>query len=121
MAEIVFQSTQYLSNDDALAMATYLSLCRSRAAWRSNRHRETGARVAHGSSGSRQRALQGALPSCHGKDGEGGGAYPALAGNRTVPDGEHDEICIAWCSPAVSPRQTAATRSRNGMPPFYPR
>jgi cytochrome c553 len=80
MAEVVLQSTQYLSPEDARAMAVFLKALPQRegepvpAPPLTTRVADRGAKVYE------QRCAQ-----CHGDKGEGvPGAYPALAGNRAV-------------------------------------
>jgi len=82
MAEVVARSTQYLSDADLEAMATYLSSLpdadRSRRA-----NADSDAAPAPSEAGAKLYTTHCA--DCHGDRGEGvAGAYPALAGNRAV-------------------------------------
>jgi len=77
MADVVFHGTQYLTQADLTAMATYLKSLPQDASTPDP--------------GSPTASRQGAqiyddnCAQCHGKNGEGvAGAYPALAGNRAV-------------------------------------
>jgi len=119
MAEIVFQSTQYLSNDDALAMATYLKalpVTRGVAFKPSPQTVSSG----HTAAADRGSALyKEHCASCHGKDGEGkAGAYPALAGNRTVLMANTTNLYRVVLSGGFAPA-TAGNPQPHGMPPFY--
>jgi mono/diheme cytochrome c family protein len=80
MAEVVLQSTQYLDDTDARAMAVFLKTLPQRegepvkAPPLSTRVAERGALV-----------YRNNCAQCHGDNGQGvPGAYPALAGNRAV-------------------------------------
>jgi mono/diheme cytochrome c family protein len=81
MAEVVQWSTQFLSQDDAMAMASYLKALPqvdtpqpAQAPAVSSRVAELGTRL-YGEH----------CAQCHGERGEGrAGVYPALAGNRAV-------------------------------------
>src|SRR4030095_8347039 len=91
MAEVVYRSTQYLSDDDLRAMAVFLKALpqvspesdgESWLSWFSGRKRGPPAEDlrARGAKIYEQSCAQ-----CHGDEGEGAlGAYPALAGNRAV-------------------------------------
>ena len=111
MAEVVFRSTQYLSDADLHAMAVFLrSLPQSEA-------RSPAAAAVPGQPAA-ARLYDTHCADCHGKQGEGKpGAYPALAGNRSV----------LLASPANSihvvrnggfPPATAGNPRPYGMPPF---
>jgi mono/diheme cytochrome c family protein len=119
MAEIVFQSTQYLSNDDALAMATYLkALPVTRGvAFKPSPQTVSSGRTAAADRGSA--LYREHCASCHGKDGEGkAGAYPALAGNRTVLMANTTNLYRVVLSGGFAPA-TAGNPQPHGMPPFY--
>jgi mono/diheme cytochrome c family protein len=84
MAEVVQSSTQYLSQEDALAMATFLQALPSQ-------HPQPPAAPEPGTGVSEKVAARGSsvygkhCAQCHGERGEGvAGAYPPLAGNRAV-------------------------------------
>ena len=80
MAEVVQNSTQYLSAQDLGAMAAYLKSLPDRAA-------RADARVQGANPGSSvgEKLYTKHCAPCHGEQGEGvANAYPALAGNRAV-------------------------------------
>lgn len=121
MAEVVFQSTQYLNDDDARAMATYLkALPVTRGAtFQPSAPAVSSARpVAAGLGAERYGEL---CADCHGKQGEGkAGAYPALLGNRTVLMGNSANLFRVVLSGGFAPA-TAGNPQPWGMPPFYHR
>jgi len=110
MAEVVFRSTQHLSDTDLRAMAIYLQ---------SLPHREAAApraRVAEPATlelGQRVYAQQCAR--CHGERGEGRGPYPALVDHRTVTMGPHTNLVRVIVSGGFPPT-TAANPRPHGMP-----
>ncbi|MBH1966256.1 MAG: cytochrome c [Comamonadaceae bacterium] len=82
MAEVVSQSTQYLSAEDLTAMAVYLkSLPQDGgSSLPASINRRAGGGAIAG-----QKIYENRCASCHGNQGEGiAGAYPPLAGNRAV-------------------------------------
>jgi mono/diheme cytochrome c family protein len=81
MAEVVLQSTQHLSDEDATAMAVFLRALPPVSAEAPRAAPPADARVA-----ARGAQLYGQhCAQCHGEQGEGiRGAYPPLAGNRAV-------------------------------------
>ena len=114
MAEVVLRGTQHLSDADLRAMAVYLkSLPQSapRAARdASPLARETAER---GRSVYREHC-----EGCHGPQGEGArGAYPALAGNRSVVMEPPTNVIRAVLSGGFQPA-TAGNPRPWGMPPF---
>lgn len=114
MAQVVLHSTQYLSDDDRLAMASYL-----RASQRPSAVPDSGTKLAAGDPrGSGARLYEAMCKSCHGGQGQGvPGAYPALAGNRTVtmPNPNNLIQTILWGG--YTPATTGNPRPF-GMPPF---
>jgi mono/diheme cytochrome c family protein len=130
MAQVVLHSTQYLSDDDRLAMATYLRSSQRPSAVAAPQPRASGATlerplpgtVTNPPAGSK-RPLGADLydtfcKSCHDEQGQGvPDAYPALAGNRTVtmPNPNNLIQTILWggYTPA-----TARNPRPFGMPPF---
>jgi hypothetical protein len=115
MAEVVLHGTQYLRDADAQAIARYLqSVADAPVA-------QTGSVSALAASGSEPRPARlyaDHCADCHGKDGQGQlGAYPALAGSRTVlmdrPNNAVLNVLYGGFSPA-----TAANPRPFGMPPF---
>jgi mono/diheme cytochrome c family protein len=80
MAEVVLQSTQYLTPADLRAMATYL-----RSLPPSPPEPVRGPRASRALAERGAQVYRDRCASCHGEDGQGvRGAYPALAGNRAV-------------------------------------
>lgn len=113
MAEVVFRSTQHLDDADLRAMAVYLkSLPQAPPAARPAA-RATPEALARG------RTLYGDhCEGCHGPHGEGArGAYPALAGNRSVVMDPPVNAIRAVLSGGFQPA-TAGNPRPWGMPPF---
>jgi cytochrome c553 len=113
MAEVVLQSTQYLSADDARAIAVFLKSLPQRAGEPVNapplplRVAERGAKVY------RDRCAQ-----CHGDKGEGvAGAYPALAGNRAVNLPVSANLVQVVLGGGFAPA-TSGNPKPFGMPPY---
>ena len=115
MAEVVQQSTQYLSDQDLGAMAQFLKeLPGTRA--------EPPAPVAiitQGDSVTRGAKLyEQHCAQCHGGKGEGiPNAYPALAGNRAVTMGQAVNLVQIVLNGGYAPA-TAGNPRPFGMPPF---
>ena len=113
MAEVVYRSTQYLSNDDLHAMAVFLQQLPQAAP----PPRETTPRDAslmqRGA-----RLYENHCEQCHGKRGEGaGGAYPPLAGNRAVTMDTPANLVRVVIDGGYLPA-TAGNPRPFGMPPF---
>lgn len=113
MAEVVQQSTQYLSPPDLTAMATYLKALPQtppepvRAASTAPRTAERGAKLYD------QHCAQ-----CHGMQGQGvAGAYPPLAGNRAVTMASTANLVQVVRNGGFAPA-TAGNPRPFGMPPF---
>jgi mono/diheme cytochrome c family protein len=113
MAEVVLQSTQYLSPQDARAIAVFLKALPQRAGEPVNapplppRVAERGAKVY------RDRCAQ-----CHGDKGEGvAGAYPALAGNRAVNLPSNANLVQVVLGGGFAPA-TGGNPKPFGMPPY---
>jgi len=113
MAEVVFRSTQHLSEQDLASIETFLADVPKPV-------------PAASSSPKRDRALLGAgrkiyenrCASCHGNQGEGvPGAYPALADNRTVTSASPVNVVRAIVLGGMAPT-TAGNPRPYGMPPF---
>ena len=84
MAEVIFQSTQYGSNADLLAMATYLKALPSVEPSRAS-SAPSKLITQTRSDGVGAKLYAKHCASCHGENGEGkADAFPALAGNRAV-------------------------------------
>jgi cytochrome c553 len=130
MAQVVLQSTQYLSDDDRLAMATYLKSSQWASVAPAPQPRASGATLDRPLLGTRSNPPAGSerplgadvyearCKLCHGEQAQGvPDAYPALAGNRTVtmPNASNLIQTILWggYTPA-----TAQNPRPFGMPPF---
>ncbi|WP_253207324.1 c-type cytochrome [Verticiella alkaliphila] len=119
MAEVVFQSLQHLTANDAAAMAQYLkSLPASPAADRvdaSGAGRGTGAGglMTHGA-----KVYEAHCLDCHGANGEGKTpAYPPLAGNLSVLAPSTANAIRVVLNGGFAPG-TAGNPQPYGMPPF---
>ena len=115
MAEVVFGSTQYLSDEDARAMAVYLQALPERAAPPAppsaappRRLMQRGAEIYHDH-----------CAQCHGAQGQGErGAFPALAGNRAVLLAEPTNLVRMILQGGYAPA-TAGNPRPYGMPPYH--
>jgi mono/diheme cytochrome c family protein len=108
MAEVVFKSTQHLSNQDLRAMAVFLKTLPRPPAQPADAKT-----VEQGRSIYRERC-----EGCHGVYGEGAsGAYPALAGNRSVVMEVPANVIRAVLSGGFQPATSGNPRPW-GMPPF---
>jgi mono/diheme cytochrome c family protein len=115
MAEVVYRSTQYLTAADLTAMAVYLkSLPQARP-----RETTTFTRAPSAEALERGHAVyHDHCEGCHGPQGEGArGAYPALAGNRSVVMDSPANVIRAVLSGGFQPA-TAGNPRPWGMPPF---
>ncbi|MDT9002209.1 c-type cytochrome [Paucibacter sp. APW11] len=112
MAEVVLGSTQHLQDDDLAAMARYLrSLPQQQSRPPATRPepalRQIGAKL-----------YEQHCAGCHGAQGRGQrGAYPALAGNRTVLMDEPANLLRIIQRGGFAPA-TAGNPRPFGMPPF---
>ncbi len=114
MGEVVAGSTQYLSSDDARAMARYLKALPPSVVVRSEPAGILPARV--DTPGSRLYATHCA--DCHGAAGEGvSGIYPALAGNRALLMHTPANLVHVVLEGGFPPA-TARNPRPFGMPPF---
>lgn len=113
MAEVVFGSTQYLSDSDLGAMATYLKdlpQVRTPAATVPPANTQVVQRGA--------KIYEHHCASCHGEQGQGAaGIYPALAANRAVTMPAPDNLVRVVVSGGFAP-VTAKNPRPYGMPPF---
>lgn len=114
MAEVVFQSLQYLTDDDAAAMARYIkSLPASDAARLPEQTVAGNALMTRGSQLYETHCLD-----CHGAQGAGKGeAYPPLAGNITVTAPAASNAIRVVMNGGYAPG-TARNPQPYGMPPF---
>jgi mono/diheme cytochrome c family protein len=115
MADVIFQSTQYASNEDLMAMSTYLKSLPVVAPTPVSRVASSAA----ASDGAGLDIYREHCASCHGKDGKGKpGAFPALAGNRTVTMANTTNLIRIILSGGFAPA-TADNPRPYGMPPYY--
>ncbi|WP_422846387.1 c-type cytochrome [Acidovorax sp. M2(2025)] len=114
MAEVVFRSTQYLTDADARAMAVYLqALPQQPPAERAPPPAPPAAAMARGAKVYEQRCA-----ACHGAQGQGEpGAFPALAGNRAVTLADPTNLVRVVLQGGYLPA-TAGNPRPHGMPPF---
>lgn len=115
MAEVVFRSTQYLTDADARAMAVYLQALPQQAgrAAPAAASAPPAATMARGSKVYEQQCAQ-----CHGNAGQGeAGAFPALAGNRAVLLADPTNVVRVVLQGGYLPA-TAGNPRPHGMPPF---
>ena len=109
MREVVGGSTQYLNDADLRAMASYLQAL-------PDREIDTRPIAAPSAAGAKLYARHCA--ACHGEQGEGvPGAYPALAGNRTVLLDTSANLVHIVIEGGFAP-STAGNPRPFGMPPF---
>lgn len=118
MADVVFESLQYLRDDDAKAIATYLHDMPAQAV-------DSPIRLIGLSESGRNKAMAEGralyadqCAGCHGDDGHGDHGAPALAGNRAVtmdnPLNAANMIREGGFAAA-----TQGNPRPHGMPPFY--
>jgi mono/diheme cytochrome c family protein len=114
MAEVVFRSTQYLSDTDARAMAVYLqALPQQPPAERAPPPAPPAAAMARGA-----KVYEQHCAACHGDQGQGeSGAFPALAGNRAVNLADPTNLVRVVLQGGYLPA-TAGNPRPHGMPPF---
>ncbi len=114
MAEVIYRSTQYATEDDLLAMSAYLKSLPS----------STHARVARtasdvGGNGAGGEIYREHCAGCHGEKGEGkAGAFPSLAGNRTVTMANTTNLVRIILAGGFAPATTGNPQP-HGMPPYY--
>jgi mono/diheme cytochrome c family protein len=114
MAEVVYQSTQHLSEADLLAIAGFLKSLPQVPDARAPTPAAADPRVM--AAGARLYADH--CETCHGRDGEGAyPAYPALAGNRSVTADPPANAIKAVVSGGYAPATSGNPRPY-GMPPF---
>jgi len=118
MADVVFRSTQYLSDSDLTAMASYLKdlpdvpKAEATAGTKAPIRRDAGT-MARGAKIYDQRCAY-----CHGDQGQGAvGAYPPLAGNRAVNMAKPTNLIQVIAHGGFLP-STPGNPRPYGMPPF---
>jgi len=118
MAEVVSQSTQYLSLEDLRAMASYLASSSDALGRAAAAEGARGAAALAGPSGVEAQLYERHCSSCHGEQGRGVlGAYPPLAGNRAVLMAQTGNLVRMVLEGGYSP-STADNPRPHGMPPF---
>jgi mono/diheme cytochrome c family protein len=114
MAEVVFRSTQYLSEEDLRAFAVFLKSLPQVSSERATP--VIGAAEASQALGAE--IYKQNCAECHGETGQGTpGAYPALAGNRAVVMDTPINVIRAVLAGGYLPA-TAGNPRPYGMPPF---
>ena len=124
MAEVVYNSLQYLTDDDIRAMAVYLKSLAEGTLAGTTLRRRCRSRKQPAAAASARRSTTEQCAICHGATGLGKPPhYPPLAGNPVDPDGiggESDPHGAEWRLPARAPPAirgpTACRLSRSGCP-----
>ncbi len=112
MAEVVFSSTQYLTDPDLDAMARYLASIPVNEEPPAEPRRADAEVMAAGT-----KVYEQHCTACHGDRGQGAsGMYPALAGNRAVTLASHINVVQMIRQGGFMPT-TAGNRQPFGMPP----
>ncbi|MCW7540822.1 cytochrome c [Aquabacterium sp. A7-Y] len=113
MAEVVYRSTQHLSDADLRAVAVFLKeLPQARPEQRESVAADPGVLTRGG------KIYETRCAECHGASGQGAGkAYPALAGNRAVTMRTPANLIQVLLNGGFAP-STAANPRPWGMPPF---
>lgn len=113
MAEVVYGSTQYLSEQDLGAMASYLKDLPQEAPPTATVPPASTQVVQRGA-----KLYEHHCANCHGEQGQGvAGVYPALAANRAVTLPQPDNLLRVVVSGGFAP-VTAKNPRPYGMPPF---
>jgi len=113
MAEVVFSSTQYLTEQDLDAMTQFLAALPVKQPEPTKNNRPDAGAFARGG-----KVYEAQCASCHGARGEGvPNIYPALAGNRAVNLGSYDNLVQVIRHGGFAPT-TAGNPAPFGMPPF---
>ena len=113
MAEVVFTSTQHLTEQDLDAMARYLASIPVSEEPRTEPRRADAETMLAGS-----KVYEQHCAACHGDRGQGVSAmYPALAGNRAVTLASHNNLVRGIRRGGFMPT-TAGNRQPFGMPPY---
>lgn len=115
MGEFVQQTSQYLTPEDALAMATYL---KQQAKPSSEGGRQVQVNSARVTQGQAPQLYQTHCADCHGERGQGRDhKYPALAGNAAVGLAQPENLIQTVLYGGYGP-STALRPRPYGMPPF---
>ncbi|HIV72434.1 MAG TPA: cytochrome c [Candidatus Aquabacterium excrementipullorum] len=113
MADVVYRSTQHLSEPDLHAMAVFLKSLPPPPVMPSEPTHPTDVRLAQGAA-----LYDRHCATCHGEQGEGvPGIYPALAGNRAVRMAEPANVIRVIAKGGFLPATQGNPRPF-GMPPF---
>ena len=113
MAEVVFRSTQYLTDADARAMAVYLQ-----ALPQHDSQAPTASTPGLGALERGGKVYEQQCAQCHGEQGQGkSGAFPALAGNRAVVMTDPTNVLRVILQGGYLPATLGNPRP-HGMPPF---
>lgn len=113
MAEVVFSSTQHLTDQDLDAMAGYLASIPVRKAPPAEPRRADSEVMVAG-----RKVYEQHCAACHGDRGQGAsGMYPALAGNRAVSLALHINVVQVIRQGGFMPT-TAGNPQPFGMPPY---
>jgi mono/diheme cytochrome c family protein len=116
MAEVVFNSLQYLSDDDATAMAVYLKSLPRRDAEPLPTSQERKVDPAVMETG--RTVYASMCAACHGNEGKGqSDAFPPLAGNRSIGMASPVNAIRMVLNGGYAPGTTKNPRPY-GMPPF---
>jgi mono/diheme cytochrome c family protein len=115
MADVVFRSTQFLSDADLHAMAVFLKDLPQHRLERAAGQPPKAPPTPHGA-----KLYEQHCAACHGDQGQGAaGAYPPLAGNRAVTMDDATNLVRIVVSGGFPPA-TAGNPKPYGMPPFGP-
>lgn len=112
MAEVISHGTRHLTEPDRLAIATYL---RALPVVRPEPARPPAAAVPAGPAGAA--LYREHCADCHGNQGQGRGAWPALAGNRAVTQPEPGNLITVVLRGGFAADIPGEPRP-HGMPPF---
>ena len=118
MAEVVFRSTQYLSDADLGAIASYLKDLPGVTAQPVMRSATNATRRDAGTMARGQKIYDQRCAYCHGDQGQGEpGAFPPLAGNRAVNMAQTANLTQVIAHGGYLP-STQGNPRPYGMPPF---
>ena len=118
MADVIYQSLQYLEDDDAQAMADYLGGFAESEAEPPHHPIPVSKPVAEQLTRLGRSVYKDNCQECHGAAGEGTVAAPALAGNRAVMLADPTNM-LRVIREGAYPPSTGGNPRPFGMPPFY--